>query len=383
MGSNHISLRPRSRWRRFITLALTPLLALTAIAAHAQGVWLTLPLMTPRAFAARATAPCPHGLKNLCVYVVGGRGGTNLMTPQGTAEAFSPAAGTWASLQGMLTPRQDLAGVGAPCPKGVRRACVYAIGGYGAKTGDPAVVSNTVEAYSPATNGWITLPTLPTARQGLAGVKAPCPEDLGVPLRGTCVYALGGITATGATPVRTAEVYSPATNTWGTLPDMNIPRAYLGGAAAACPSGLGLHGTCVYAIGGITGTGPTAAVTNEVEVYSPAANMWVTLATMTTARSDLATVGAPCPRGVVNGCVYAIGGSDGTTSLDTVEVYSPATNAWVSLPGIPTARRGLMGTAANCPKAPKERCVYAIGGIGAPPPTGNAAAAAVDTFLGT
>ncbi|MDX6348322.1 MAG: hypothetical protein QOF84_3112, partial [Streptomyces sp.] len=48
MGSNHISLRPRSRWRRFITLALTPLLALTAIAAHAQGVWLTLPLMTPR-----------------------------------------------------------------------------------------------------------------------------------------------------------------------------------------------------------------------------------------------------------------------------------------------------------------------------------------------
>ncbi|NWF26733.1 hypothetical protein HW130_10675 [Streptomyces sp. PKU-EA00015] len=348
----------RLGWRWLLVAALTPLLALTATLANAQDSWETLPdLPTPRRFLAAATAPCPEDiddLKGTCVYAIGGRGAAGRLS---VVEAYSPATNTWQTLPDLPTPRQELAAATAPCPEdivdGEYETCVYAIGG----NGDPSALT----AYSPATNTWTELPDLPTPREDLAGAAAPCPEDIDG-LKGTCVYAIGG-----NGPTRSAvEAYSPATNTWQTLPDLPTPRLELAAATAPCPEDIvdGEYETCVYAIGG---NGDPSALT----AYSPATNTWTELPDLPTPREDLAGAAAPCPEdidGLKGTCVYAIGGNGPTRSA--VEAYSPATNTWQTLPDLPTPRQELAAATAPCPEdivdGEYETCVYAIGGNGDP-----------------
>ncbi len=47
---------------------------------------------------------------------------------------------------------------------------------------------------------------------------------------------------------------------------------------------------------------------------------------------------------VLDGCIYAIGGNDGSASLNTVERYSPKTNTWTAVPAM-TLRRSSVATA--------------------------------------
>ncbi|MEU9142811.1 kelch repeat-containing protein [Streptomyces sp. NPDC048349] len=335
-------------WRRIAVLAMAPLLALPAPAATAQGVWVTAPSMpTARAGVTGAAADCPEGLRGTCVYSIGGANG-------GALEAYSPAVGTWATLPRMKTPRFGQATTTAPCPDGVRGDCVYAVGGiFG---GGP--VQATAEAYSTETNAWLTVRSMPTARANAAAATAPCPEGLG--LRGTCVYVFGGTDTVNPT-LATVEAYSPATNTWATLTPLKTPRAAHAGTAAPCPGDLGLKGTCVYAIGGGNTTTPDLA---SVEVYSPLLNAWQYVPDMPTARSDApGAATAPCPEGMSDGCVYVLGGLNGSTGLTTAEAYSPVANAWVTLPSMPTAHREHGVAAAPCPKNTRTDCVYAYGGL--------------------
>lgn len=344
--------RRRSGWRRLAVLALAPALALsTGTSSTAQGVWVTAPTMpTPRAQVASASATCPEGLRGTCVYAIGGEaaGLTKF-------EAYSPSAGTWATLPSPRVPRLSAAATTAPCPDGIRGDCVYALGGYG-PGGAPAL--NSVEAYSTETNAWLTVKPLPTARGQAAAATAPCPDGVG--LRGECVYVFGG--ADGG-PLDTVEAYSPQTNTWATLTPLQIARFAHGGAAAPCPGDLKLKGTCVYAISG-TGAGPLASV----EVYSPILNQWQYAADIPTPRNSFGTAAAHCPDGIENGCVYTAGGtSTAVPVMDTFEAYSPVANAWVTLPPVPTGRFGLGSATAHCPKNRHSECVYAVGGsTGAP-----------------
>jgi N-acetylneuraminic acid mutarotase len=59
---------------------------------------------------------------------------------------------------------------------------------------------------------------------------------------------------------------------------------------------------------------------------------------MPTARRDLAAV-------VLNNRIYAIGGSDGQSTLNLVEVYDPSTNIWSTAPS-PLAARTQFGAVA-------------------------------------
>ena len=69
-----------------------------------------------------------------------------------------------------------------------------------------------------------------------------------------------------------------------------------------------------------------------------ATNVWTTKASMPTARIDFSV-------GVVNGVVYAVGGTkDGLTLLNTVQAYNPATNTWVTKAPLPARRVYLNGT---------------------------------------
>ncbi|WP_330481444.1 Kelch repeat-containing protein [Streptomyces sp. NBC_00724] len=202
-----------------------------------------------------------------------------------------------------------------------------------------------------ATNGtvWTTLPPTPTARWGLAAATSPCPAGQ----TGTCVYAVGGDSGTST---GTVESYNRLTNAWSTLRSLTTPRRALAAAKAHCPAGQ--KGTCVYAVGGFD-AGDN--VVGTVESYNPATNAWSTVAPLTTPRAQLAAAAAPCPLAQKGTCIYAVGGNTGAT-VGTVESYNPATNAWSTVAPLTTPRLLLAAAAAHCPAGQKGTCVYAVGG---------------------
>jgi len=89
----------------------------------------------------------------------------------------------------------------------------------------------------------------------------------------------------------------------------------------------------------------------NVETVRAAEDSWTTLTEMPTARSGLGVA-------VVDGKIYAIGGSDGNSHLDTNEMYDPATNTWVSKQPMPTARSRFGITVF-------ENKIYVMGGANA------------------
>ncbi len=185
-----------------------------------------------------------------------------------------------------------------------------------------------------AGNVWFTVAPMPTARYRLAAAAVSGK-----------VYAMGGISSAFSI-LNTVEVYDPSTNAWSTAASMPTARSSL---AAAVVNGK------IYAIGG---QDSASIALNTVEVYDPISNSWNTPnplvgppAPMPTARSSLAAA-------AVSGKVYAIGGlSSASSSLNTVEVYDPSTNAWSTAASMPTARDALGAAVVNGK-------VYAISGFG-------------------
>ena len=108
----------------------------------------------------------------------------------------------------------------------------------------------------------------------------------------------------------------------------------------------------IYAIGGTLsgGTlGGLSQLTPIVEEYDPATDTWTRKADTPTARAALATT-------VVNGKIYAIGGwNSGNPNLSTVEEYDPETDTWTTKTDMPTGRAFLSAAAVNGK-------IYAIGG---------------------
>lgn len=71
---------------------------------------------------------------------------------------------------------------------------------------------------------------------------------------------------------------------------------------------------------------------------------------------------------VVNGKVYAIGGSNGSNELDTVEVLNPDNNwKWSKIASLPLAR-------SNCGVCALDDKIYCIGGWNGHVSGGNIAA---------
>src|SRR5207249_945974 len=80
-------------------------------------------------------------------------------------------------------------------------------------------------------------------------------------------------------------------------------------------AGVGVVNGVLYAVGGTDGSGSMATV----EAYDPVTNRWTTKAPMPTPRTELGV-------GVVNGVLYAVGGD----YLGTVEAFDPVTNSWTT-----------------------------------------------------
>ena len=102
----------------------------------------------------------------------------------------------------------------------------------------------------------------------------------------------------------------------------------------------------IYAIGGTPNEQTWYSI---VEEYDPATNIWTKRTDMPTARGCLST-------SMVNGKIYAIGGvAAGPSLTSAVEEYNPLTDKWTKKANMPTARFILSSSAVNGK-------IYAIGG---------------------
>jgi hypothetical protein len=216
-----------------------------------------------------------------------------------------------------------------------------------------------------ASSVFTTLASAPTPREALGAAGAPCP---GGTIAGGCIYAEGGENAAN-TVLNTNQIFNTFNNTWSTGTPMPTARGELGVAAARCLAGT--PGTCIYALDGHNG-----AVLNTNEAYRPNTSTWSTLTPDNVARKNLGAAAAPCPGGTIAaGCVYGIGGYDGTNYLATNEAFSTFNNTWITLTAMPTAREELAVVSARCPFGSSLTCVYALGGY-----DGSTALSKVEVF---
>jgi N-acetylneuraminic acid mutarotase len=133
-----------------------------------------------------------------------------------TNEVYDPATNKWESRRPMSVPRNHAF-------SGVVNGKIYVIGG---RTGHGFILSATntdvVEEYNPVNDTWsVPRERMPTARSGGASGSD-----------GRRIYAAGGEVSTkdlvGA--FKSVEAYDPVTNSWMTLPSMPMPRHGIAGA---------------------------------------------------------------------------------------------------------------------------------------------------------
>lgn len=148
---------------------------------------------------------------------------------------------------------------------------------------------------------------------------------------------------------------------WTLEPSLSDPRSGL--AAATCDAPSPAAGYRVYAVGGADANGPSTAV----EAYDTSARAWSTVASLSTARTQLGATST-------SGRLYALGGLGTSGPLGTHEIYDPAAKTWSSGPPLPTPRYGLAAVTG------RDGRVYALGGSNCTTPGSNCAA---NTDLGT
>ncbi len=202
---------------------------------------------------------------------------------------------------------------------------------------DPGVGDTvTTRIYDIDTDTWST---------GTDGPQPPRSEGTGVAHDGN-VYAIGGRGPAGV--LQNLDRYTPATDTWTSLPLMPTARAGLASARV---------GDSIYAIGGRTTTLPCAGgELATVERYDVASQTWTTVAPLPSARSDLAAM-------TKGGKIYVFGGCASSVFLSNVDVYDPETDTWSTTPtDLPTPRASMYQVGK------KGSTIYVIGGFAGGPP---------------
>jgi N-acetylneuraminic acid mutarotase len=256
------------------------------------------------------------------------------------------SVGSWSTGPTIPTARVYFAAVGGLDGR------IYVLGGQNAST--PSAV---VEAYTPSTNSWKTLASMPTARTLLWAVA------VGTTASDFAIYALGGSASGGITPaLSTVEKYDPATNTWSAAPSMPMALASFWATTATDAAGA----TSIYTHGGANTSGAMFAFSTSQQrwttvlgaagippapnagfvgvqdtiyllsgttyAYKPATNAWSTVASILS--------GVDYPGAVAkDGRVYVLGGQN-PGNVATAEMYLPDLNKWASLTSMPMALGG-------------------------------------------
>ncbi len=156
------------------------------------------------------------------------------------------------------------------------------------------------------------------------------------------VYLIGG--ESSESYVGLVEVYEPTTDTWTTASPMPTARNWI---TSSVVDGR------IYVFGGewFDEESDEGGVSDTVEVYNPASDSWVSASPMPTARSAATS-------SVVDGKVYVFGGW-GASVFDILEIYDPITDSWSPGSPMPTARYGASSSVV-------DGKIYVIGGGGTP-----------------
>ncbi|XP_029342505.1 kelch-like protein 2 isoform X2 [Acyrthosiphon pisum] len=108
--------------------------------------------------------------------------------------------------------------------------------------------------------------------------------------------------------------------------------------------GVGVLGDSIYAVGGRDGN----SLLNSVEVFNVSIQKWQMVSIMSIERSSLGV-------GVFNNHLYAVGGFGGKLSLKSVEYYDPSLDTWTLVAEMSVCRTGV-GVGVL------DGLIYAIGG---------------------
>ncbi|MEL4106285.1 kelch repeat-containing protein [Oscillospiraceae bacterium WX1] len=264
---------------------------------------------------------------------------------------FNPATSTWSAKNTLSVARSNLSSV-------LLNGLIYITGGLNG--GGSA--TNTVEAYNPATNSIVTKGNLPSAFSNhfttvLAGtiylftpttsntLKYNASSDswssvnpgssysgnLFVTLN-NYLYILGMANDTSICP--TFYKYLPVDNTSTSLSTFNY--------YSNLQQSIELNNKAYI----FTGTDSTYS-TGLVE-YTPPATAWTAKAALNTSRYNFGAA-------VLDGSIYAAGGYNNSSALNTLEQYNETTNTWTAKAGMTYPRYGVGVVAAN-------NKIYAIGG---------------------
>ena len=200
---------------------------------------------------------------------------------------------------------------------------IWIFGGMGADNR----VSAQHEGYDPAIDSW----------KGGEDLPVPVQHAMAVTWQGTPVVIGGWRTEGSDAQVATDRVWRVVNSRWAELPPLLQPRA---GAAAA------VMGDRIIVTGGVSSGGK---LLNTTEIFD--GSSWKLGAPIPTPRQMLGSASD-------GKLVYAVGGTNETSDLATVETYDPAADTWTSLPELP-GRRSDFGVAYT------DGRLVVVGGISA------------------
>lgn len=184
-------------------------------------------------------------------------------------------------------------------------------------------------------------------RSWVTGAEIPVPrEGYGAAAIDGILYYVAGNGEGG--DLRINQAYDPALDTWSTRAP--LPAAAEPRAEEAAVS----DGTFLYLIGGRT-RGP-ATVLSELWRYDPASDSWLQLASMPTARAT------EYMAAIDHGQIFVVGGRTtlspgGGGELDVVEAYDIASNTWSTKAPMPEPRSDAVVLA-------QDAHLYVFGGYG-------------------
>jgi N-acetylneuraminic acid mutarotase len=205
-------------------------------------------------------------------------------------------------LQNSWAPKPDmpLGGVGmASC---AIRGKLYVIG---SGWGTAAAGITRVDEYDPASNTWRRRADMPTSRGWVTAAAA----------KNKC-YVIGG-SPPFAEPAAAVEEYDPKTNKW--RPRASLPEGRVSASAVSFKNKI-------YVLGGAKQTAWLGTPYAPVRIYDPETNQWSKGADMPTPRQGIGAA-------VVEGWIYAVGGSD-----ENMERYNPVQDKWETRASLPVKR---------------------------------------------
>ena len=173
--------------------------------------------------------------------------------------------------------------------------------------GEPSATAF-AERFNPATELWTSagqfaqsdLPLLPSQRHSAT-------------LVGDKVVVIGGVSSSGAG--KKVWIYDSRSGAWSMGKDAGTQHIAHGAVAVGNQKVLVIGGDCRFG-------GAVACASGSVEEYDVAANTWVQKAPMPIPLHSSSTTQ------LADGRILVAGGSNNFGSVDTAQIYDPATDAW-------------------------------------------------------